>query len=212
MHRWLCLVTSRQRLRLSPGELVRRIAWLTAAGVDLVQIRERDLSDRELTALVRDALSAARGTAARVVVNDRLDIALAAGAHGVHLREDSIAADRIRRSAPAGFLIGCSLHDIERARSSSGCDYALFGTVFPSSGKPSDHPAAGLERLRDVCAAAACPILGIGGITPALARDVAEAGAGIASVESLLSVSSAQEAVDVVAAFRRGLEPRDRAS
>lgn len=207
MPRWLCVVTSRQRLGLSSSELIRRLRWLAVAGVDLVQIRERDLRDRELTSLVRDAVDVARGTSARVVVNDRIDVALAADAAGVHLREDSISLDRIRSIAPPEFLVGCSIHDIDRARAMSACDYLFFGTVFSSSGKPSGHEVAGLEKLRAVCAVARCPVLGIGGINAERARDVARAGAsGAAAVESLLSVSSAQEARDVIAAFRNALD------
>ena len=206
----LSVVTGRQRLGLTPSDLIRRLRWLAVAGVDLVQIRERDLCDRELTALVRDAVAAAEGTSARVVVNDRIDIALAAHAAGVHLREDSAASGRIRAIAPPGFLVGCSIHDVERARELPGCDYLLFGTVFPSSGKPAGHPVAGLQTLRDVCAAAGSPVIAIGGVNARNAGAAIAAGAaGVAAIESLLSVASAQEACDVVAGFRRAVD-RDR--
>jgi thiamine-phosphate pyrophosphorylase len=211
MQHWLSVVTNRQRFDLSPSELIRRISWLAAAGVDLVQIRERDLSDRELTRLVRNAVAATRGTPARVVVNDRADVALAADAAGVHLREDSSSAARVRAFVPPGFLIGCSIHDSSLARDSSACDYLLFGTVFPSSSKPAGHTAAGLEPLRDACAAANCPVLGIGGVTADSARDVVRAGAaGVAAIASLLSVTSEAEARDVVAGFRRAFAAADR--
>ena len=199
----LCVVTSRRRLGLSCSELIRRIAWLASAGVDLVQIRERDLPDRELTALVRDAVAATSAAPAQVVVNDRVDIAMAAHAAGVHLREDSVSIDRVRPIAPPEFLIGCSVHDIDRSRALSACDYLLFGTVFPSSGKPAGHPIAGLEMLEAVCAAARRPVLAIGGVHAGNARAALRRGAaGIAAIESLLSVTSAQEAQDTVAGFR----------
>jgi len=208
---WLGLVTSRRRLGLSCSELIRRIAWLSAAGIDLVQIRERDLPDRELTRLVRDAVAVARATPARVVVNDRVDIAIAADAAGVHLREDSASIDRVRAIAPREFLIGCSVHDIHRAGALSACDYLLFGTVFPSSGKPADHPIAGLRMLRAVCTAARAPVLAIGGVHAGNARDAMRCGAaGVAAVESLLSVTSAPEAQDVVAALRRACAEANR--
>jgi thiamine-phosphate pyrophosphorylase len=208
---WLCVVTSRQRVRLSSSELIRRIRWLALAGVDLVQIRERDLRDRELTSLVRDAVEVARNTPARVIVNDRVDIAIAANAAGVHLREDSVPLARIRSIAPPEFLVGCSIHDIDRARALSACDYLLFGTVFPSGGKPEGHAVAGLEQLRAVCAVAGPPVVAIGGVTPARAADVVRSGAaGVAAVESLLSASSAQQAQDVVAAFRGAFEAGGR--
>lgn len=211
MAAWLCVVTNRRRLGLSCSDLIRRIAWLAAAGVDLVQIRERDLSDRELTAVVRDAVSAASATRARVVVNDRVDVAIAANAAGVHLREDSPSIERVRSIVPPEFLIGCSIHDIDRARALSACDYLLFGTVFPSSGKPAGHPIAGLRMLRDVCAAARRPVLAIGGVHAGNAGEAIRCGAaGVAAIESLLSVTSAQEAQDVVAALRRAFADANR--
>ena len=207
----LSVVTSRQRLGLSCSDLIRRLQWLIDAGVDLIQIRERDLCDRELTALVRSAVDAACGTPARVVVNDRIDVALAADAAGVHLREDSVPSGRIRAISPPGFLVGCSIHEIERARELPACDYLLFGTVFPSSGKPVGHRVAGVQMLRDVCAAARAPVLAIGGVNVRNAGAAIAAGAaGVAAVESLLAVESAQEASDVVAAFRLAFDAVDR--
>jgi thiamine-phosphate pyrophosphorylase len=207
MHGWLCVVTSRQRFGLSTSDLVDRIAWLAAAGIDFVQIRERDLSDRALAALVRDAVRATAGTPARVLVNDRFDVAIAANATGVHLREDSASAARIRPSLPPGFLVGCSIHEIGGARAQTACDYLLFGTVFRSSGKPADHRAAGLAMLRDVCAIAPRPVLGIGGIRAENAADVVRAGAaGVAAVESLLCVSGAADAQETVDAVRRAFD------
>jgi thiamine-phosphate diphosphorylase len=207
MRGWLCVVTSRRRFGLTCPELIQRIHRLAQAGVDLVQIRERDLADRDLTSLVREAVAAVRGTPARVVVNDRFDVAMAAGAAGVHLREDSIHPERVRPAVPSGFLIGCSVHDAARARTMSQCDYLIFGTVFPSKGKRAGHPVAGISALRDACAAASVPVLGIGGIDQHNARDVVRAGAaGIAAMESLLTVSSAAAARSVVGAFRSALD------
>lgn len=206
MRPWLCVVTNRQRFGLSLPELIQRIHWLSDAGVDVIQMRERDLADRELASLVRDAVLAARGTAARVVVNDRVDVAIACEAAGVHLREDSPDVDRVRRVVPAEFVIGCSVHDAARARTLS-CDYQIFGTVFPSTGKAPGHPIAGLAALREVCRDARTPVLGIGGVNLSNAADVIGAGAsGIAAIESLLAVSSASHARDVVTAFRREID------
>jgi thiamine-phosphate pyrophosphorylase len=206
MRTWLCAVTNRRRFDLSTADLLRRIEWLAAAGIELVQIRERDLGDRDLASLVRGAVTSVRGSPARVVVNDRFDIAVAAGAAGVHLREDSAPAARFRRAAPRGFLIGCSVHDAARAKTLPECDYLVFGTVFPSRGKAAGHPVAGLGALREVCDAAHLPVLGIGGIDPRNARDVIGAGAaGVAAMESLMTVSSAASARDVVASFRSAM-------
>ena len=149
-------------------------------------MRERDLPDRDLAALVRDLCGVAAGTTTRIVVNDRADIAIAAGAHGVHLRGDSAPASRIRGHVPAGFLIGRSVHslaEVDAAVAGGGCDYLLLGTVFASEGKPDGHPVAGLEMLRQACARSPVPILAIGGMNERRAADVQEAGAvGFAAV------------------------------
>jgi len=179
-------VTDRRRFALTCDELIARAAAAARAGVQCIQIRERDLADRPLVCLVRDVIAAVGGTGARVLVNDRLDVALVAGATGVHLPADSIAASRIRGVAPAGFLIGRSVHtpeEIDRAAADGGCDYLLFGTVFHSGGKPAGHPVAGLDGLREACARSPLPVIAIGGMTEARAMDVASTGAaGLAGI------------------------------
>jgi thiamine-phosphate diphosphorylase len=166
--------------------LVTAVQLIAAAGADLIQVRERGLHDRQLVAIVRRVVDRTGGTGARVIVNERTDIALAAGAHGVHLPAAAPAAGRVRRIVPEGFVIGRSVHDeaeAEAASAAGGCDYLTFGTVFPSRSKPADHPVAGLDRLAVVCARVSLPVLAIGGISVARAVSVARAGAsGIAAI------------------------------
>src|SRR5690242_20654613 len=128
----LCLVTDRRRR--PPVEQAREAA---EAGVDIIQVRERDLEARELCALVEAVVGATHGSSTRVVVNDRLDVALSAGAGGVHLRGDSIPAARVRALAPAGFLVGASVRTAgEAVDAARWCDYLAAGTVFPTNSKP----------------------------------------------------------------------------
>jgi thiamine-phosphate pyrophosphorylase len=175
----LCLVTDRRRR--SPIEQAREAA---EAGIDLIHIRERDLEARELSALVAGVVAATRGSATRVVVNDRVDVAIACGADGVHLREDSIPAIRVRLMAPAGFLIGCSVHSPARAATAArGADYIVAGTVFPTASKPGLTELLGLEGLSAVATVVQVPVLAIGGMSLARIADVATAGArGIAAI------------------------------
>ena len=176
----ICLVTG------GAGEpaLLDSIVAAARAGVDLVQIREPGLGDRALLELTRGAVEATCDTPCRVLVNDRFDIALRANAAGVHLRSDSFPATRVRAAAPQGFLIGRSVHDAaEAAAAETGCDYLIFGTVFPSTSKPATHQASGLSALRAACAAAHIPVLAIGGISIGNVSDVAAAGAsGVAAI------------------------------
>jgi thiamine-phosphate pyrophosphorylase len=177
----LCLVTAGTS---TPDLCILRDA--ARAGVDLIQIREPGLGDRSLVVLVRAVMDAVSGTAARVVVNDRLDVALAAGAAGVHLRGDSMAASDARRLAGSSFLVGRSIHSVSDAvgaERSGGCDYLLFGTVFESATKPPGHPVAGLAALARVCGAVSLPVLAIGGVTVANAGAAVAAGAaGVAAI------------------------------
>jgi thiamine-phosphate pyrophosphorylase len=196
-------VTDRRRYNLSPDDLVVRAAHAVRAGVDVIQVRERDLADGPLAALVRTIVGVSAGTRTRVVVNDRADIAVVAGAAGVHLREDSPPASRVRAAFAAGaasaaaaeasapkatreLLIGRSVHslaDIDAAVADGGCDYLLFGTVFPSEGKPDGHTVAGLDALREACARSRLPVIAIGGMNESRAAAVRDAGAaGFAAV------------------------------
>jgi thiamine-phosphate pyrophosphorylase len=179
-------VTDRLRLGLDEDALVDRAARAARDGVDVIQVRERDLADSQLVALVRRVAAAVAGTRARVLVNDRTDVALAAGANGVHLRADSVAASRVRAIAPKEFTIGRSVHSLEEidaAIADGGSDYLLFGTVFASAGKPAGHPVAGLAALREACRRSPLPVIAIGGIDAARLDDIAATGAaGFAGV------------------------------
>ena len=195
------------RRTIGERPLVALFGEAARAGVDLIQIRERDLDDGALVTLVRAAVAAVRGTPARVIVNDRTDVALAAGAAGVHLRADSVPATRVRAIAGAGFLVGRSVHGEDEAAAvdaEGGCDYLIFGTVFPSSSKPSGHQAAGLAALGRVCARVTAPVLAIGGMSIDRAPDVARAGAaGLAAIQLFATAVDLRE---TVRALRHGFD------
>lgn len=185
---FICVVT---RARGASGStertiLLRRLGAAAAAGASMIQVRERHLDDRALTVFVQELMSSTAKTSCAVLVNDRTDIALASGAAGVHLKSGGVGAGEVRRIVPAEFLVGCSIHSREEAcqvERAGGCDYLTFGTVFPSPSKPEDHPVAGVEALRRVCASVSLPVIAIGGITPAVAAEVASTGAaGVAAI------------------------------
>jgi len=165
--------------------LIERVGAAARGGVHLIQIRQPQLEGRALTRLVERSVLAAKGTAARILVNDRVDVALAAGAHGVHLRGDSMPAARVRAVAPRAFVIGRSVHapdEITRAAQEGHLDYLIFGTVFTSTSKPGAD-AAGIDALTAACAASALPVLAVGGMTRLRLGAVAHAGAaGFAAI------------------------------
>jgi thiamine-phosphate pyrophosphorylase len=181
----ICLVTDRRQLAPADAPLdasrrclIAQVRYAADAGVDIIQVRERDLEAADLAALVADLLAVTRGTATRVVVNDRLDVALACAADGVHLRGDSIAVEAARRLAPPDFLIGRSVHAVADAAQTVGADYVIAGTVFPSESKSAGQTLLGLDGLRAIVAAVGVPVLAIGGITEGRAEQVAAATAG----------------------------------
>jgi len=150
-------------------------------GVDMIQIRAKELSARALAELVRGALANARQS--KILVNTRTDVALACGAPGVHLPADSIAPETIRRIAPAGFLIGVSCHTINelRAAEREGADFAVYGPVFPSLTK--SLTPIGIDAFREAVAVVQLPVYALGGVTAANAQACMDAGAaGIAGI------------------------------
>jgi thiamine-phosphate diphosphorylase len=193
----VCLVTSGSADTLAA---LPRIRAAVLAGVDLVQIREPRLPGRGLVDFTRRACDAASGST-RVVVNDRFDVAIAAGAHGVHLRGDSFTAARVR-SVAFGLVIGRSVHSVEEgvaAEREGGCDYLIFGTVFASPSKPEGHRVTGLAPLREVCSRVTLPVLAIGGITKDRIADVRAAGAaGIAAIGLFEDAESLSETMDSI--------------
>jgi thiamine-phosphate pyrophosphorylase len=187
--RWLADAHRRRRdpsLPTTRDLVLARVEAAVAAGLDLVQVREHALAARDLRALVSTCVELARGTDTLIVVNDRADVALAAGAQGVHLRASSFPAMALRRGVPAGFLVGRSVHGLEEAAAElvDGADYLVAGTVFPSRSKPPGHPLIGPQGLAAVVARVRMPVLAIGGISVGAAAAVAAAGAaGIAAVD-----------------------------
>jgi thiamine-phosphate diphosphorylase len=216
----ICLVTNRRRLKdSSDAALFRRVREAAEAGVSLVQVRERDVTAAGLVALVRGTVEAVSGTAARVLVNERADVAFAADAHGVHLRADSAAADRVRGISPPHWIIGRSVHTVEEALSAEreGVDYVFFGTVFPTASKAPGHPIAGPEALRRVCTAVRIPVVAIGGVTLDNVRQVVEAGAaGVSGIGLFADAAAGNQqgtgghlrVADVVASLLRAFDTR----
>jgi thiamine-phosphate pyrophosphorylase len=180
------------------------IRGAVACGLDWIQLREKDLATGELFDLVKFAIREARKSETRILVNDRLDIAIAAAAEGVHLGENSIPASDVvewRRSAGhESFQIGASCHSLDAALAAerAGADYVIFGPIFATPSKAAYGEPQGLDTLRAVCAAVVIPVLAIGGITLENADECTTAGAtGIAAIRLF------QESPDLQAVVNR---------
>ena len=171
-----------------------------AAGAGWIQIREKDLDAGSLVNLARFAVAETRAGSARVLINDRLDVALAANAAGVHLGEKSVPLSAVtewRRSAGRlDFLIGVSCHSLEAAREAwrGGADYIFFGPVFATPSKAAFGAPQGIERLREVCVSVEIPVLAIGGVNLDNARACIAAGAsGFAAIRLFQDAKDAAE-------------------
>jgi thiamine-phosphate pyrophosphorylase len=174
-----------------PGDTAQQLAALKekvrlafAAGVDYVQVREKDLEGRALAALVEELAALPEKGRARLLVNDRLDIAQSCGADGVHLPADSLPAAAVRRLVGKEFLVGVSCHnvgEVEQA-AAAGADYVLVAPVFDTASKPGMTPM-GLTRVGEICRRATVPVFALGGVDETNARACIDAGAkGLAGI------------------------------
>jgi thiamine-phosphate pyrophosphorylase len=213
----LCYVTDRRGLAASPvpsdvssgclppvhpKTLRDSIRAAAAAGINWVQIREKDLEARSLMELAHFAVAETRASPTLVMVNDRLDVALAAGAAGVHLGEESLPLEAVaewRRSAGRrDFTIGVSCHSLASARAAEqgGADYVIFGPVFATPSKAVFGAPQGIERLREVCASIKIPVLAIGGVNLENFRACLQAGAaGVAAIRLFQDAADLMETV-----------------
>jgi thiamine-phosphate pyrophosphorylase len=177
-----CWITNRT-LFASIDEMLACATRACAMGVEMIQVREKDLAAGELCELVHRLLTVCPRT--RIIVNSRLDVALAVAAHGVHLPGSSPAPSALRAICPPGYLIGVSCHSIDelRAAEREGADYAMLSPVFAPISKASVLPPLGLKALREACAAVTIPVYALGGITEANSAACVEAGAaGVAGI------------------------------
>ena len=190
----LCLVTDRRICGGDCGELVERVKLAVDGGVNLVQLREKEMAGGPLLELAHKLRDVTAGRAL-FVVNERVDIALASGADGVQLGEDAMPVEAVCRLAPK-ILIGRSVHDPQRAASAenAGADFLVAGTIYSSPSHADGNPA-GPQLIRSIRAESGLPILGIGGVTAENAGEVMGAGAsGAAVISAILAAESPEKA------------------
>lgn len=178
--------------------LSEMVAGAVSGGAAAVQVREKELTAREMWVLAQDLGPAVRAAGALFLINGRVDVAMAAGADGVHLGADALPVGEARRLLGPGPVIGASVHSLDEAVAAvaEGADYLIFGHVFETGSKPGQCPR-GTEALAEVCRAVSVPVLAVGGIAPHNLDRVRQAGAAGAAVMSV-----AMTALDPAAAVR----------
>ncbi|MGC2333214.1 MAG: thiamine phosphate synthase [Candidatus Acidiferrales bacterium] len=205
----VCYVTDRKSLGADDStlKLIAGMDAAIAAGANWVQIRERDLPARELFDLARATVRKGMTSGALVFVNGRLDVALAAGAAGVHLGSEALRARDVARwcrggNAPAGFRIGVSCHSIEDVREAerAGAAYVFFGPIFDTPAKRKFGAPQGIAKLADACSAVRVPLIAIGGVGTSNAAECIRAGAaGIAAIRMFQEATDARGLRELVA-------------
>ena len=199
----LFLVTDRHQTNGRP--LVPLLQRVLIAGVPAIQLRERDLSTKELVTLAREVQAVMASRTSQLLINDRIDVALALEGVGVHLRSNSLPVSVARQLLGAQRLLGISVHAVEEAvqMESQGADYIVLGPIYETPTKQMFGPPLGIHTLEKACRLVRIPIIGIGGVTAARVREMRRAGAfGVAVITAILGAanveSAARELLDAV--------------
>ena len=191
----LLVVTDRHQTNGRP--LVPLLQQVLTAGAPAIQLRERDLSARELVTLAREVQTVMGSSTSQLLINDRIDVALALEGVGVHLRSNSLPLSVARRMLGAQRLLGSSVHSVEEGllAESQGADYLVLGPIYETPSKQMFGPPLGIHTLEKACTLVRIPIIGIGGVTAARAGEMRRAGAfGVAVITAILGASDVESA------------------
>ena len=191
----LFLVTDRHQTKGRP--LVPLLQRVLTAAAPAIQLRERDLSARELVTLAFEVQAVTASRRSQLLINDRIDVALALEGVGVHLRNNSLPVSVARQVLGTQRLLGISVHAVEEAVQveSQGADYIVLGPIYETPSKQMFGPPLGIHTLERACRLVRLPIIGIGGVTAARAREMRRAGAfGVAVIKAVLGAADVESA------------------
>ena len=192
----LLVVTDRHQTKGRP--LVPLLQQVLTAGTSAIQLRERDLSARELVTLAREVQAVTASSKSQLLINDRVDVALALEGVGVHLRSNSLPLPVARQMLGVQRLLGISVHAVEEAvqAEAAGADYIVLGPIYETPSKQTFGPPLGIHTLEKACTLVRIPIIGIGGVTAARAREMRGAGAfGAAVITALFGADDVESAM-----------------
>lgn len=192
---------------LDHTEIARRAL---EGGADVIQLRDKTMGGRRLTEHALSIRKLTRSAGALLIINDRLDIALAAKADGVHLGQEDMSIKDVRPMSPKGFIIGITAHNVDEAVEAEAlsADYLGLSPIFQTGSKSDAGPACGVEMVRKVKAGVRIPVVAIGGIGPSNARDVLKAGAdGLAVISAVVGqddiAGAAHRMRSIISEFRK---------
>lgn len=191
----LLVVTDRHQTKGRP--LVPLLQRVLTSGISAIQLRERDLSARELVTLAREVQTVMVSSTSQLLINDRIDVALVLEGVGAHLRSNSLPLSVVRKMLGAQRLLGISVHSVEEGllAESQGADYIVLGPIYETPSKQMFGPPLGIHTLEKACTLVRIPIIGIGGVTAARAREMRRAGAfGAAVITAILGADDAESA------------------
>ena len=192
----LLVVTDRHQTKGRP--LVPLLQQMLTAGTSAIQFRERDLSARELVTLAREVQAVMASSKSQLLINDRVDVALALEGVGVHLRSNSLPLPVARQMLGSQRLLGISVHAVEEAvqAEAAGADYIVLGPIYETPSKQTFGPPLGIHTLEKACTLVRIPIIGIGGVTAVRAREMRGAGAfGAAVITAILGADDVESAM-----------------
>ncbi|RKU39672.1 thiamine phosphate synthase [Candidatus Poribacteria bacterium] len=184
------------RHRCAPTPLVDIVSELLGAGVNAIQLREKDLSDTALIQLAQPIAALCHNYEAKLFINANAHIALEVGAAGVHLPANAESVDFVKARTEDNFYIGCSVHSLDAAkkRESEGADFLTYSPIYPTASKPGYGPAVGVENLAKLTGRVKLPVFALGGITPARVAECLAAGAfGVAVMSGVMAPKNAGE-------------------
>lgn len=185
----LYLITDRKLVARHPS-LVTAVEEALKGGVKAVQLREKELGARELLDMAYKMRYLTKRYNARLFINDRVDVAMAVGADGVHLGQESMPPSAAKKASKNGLIVGVSAHSPDEAKAAmnEGADFITFGPVYPTPSKMRYGEPIGITALKDICPAINIPVFAIGGITPERLREVKDCGCyGAAVISAILS-------------------------
>ncbi len=178
----------------APKPLLAVVSEILDVGVNVIQLREKDLDDVALFKLAKSISDLCQTNNAYLFINSNIKVAMDVGASGVHLPDIDVSVDKVKAQSESDLLIGCSIHDVDAAkkRETEGADFIIYSPIYPTAAKPQYGPAAGVGNLKKLVKQVNLPVFALGGVTPERVDEcLGAAAAGVAVMSGIMSPTDA---------------------